>query len=150
MSSRHQDREASLVQDRPCDPSKHPLTQFGVTIGAHDEEIGAKGHRLRQQKLSAILERRSRVKPKPPKNLRTQAALPPVFILRELGLSRVDLPLMAVIRPEFLIGQMVRSRAKPHLGQIPCRAGRFLVFSCGNREFHGAIPNVSLHPLAPR
>jgi hypothetical protein len=36
-SSRHQYREASLIQDRPCDPTKNPLAQCGVTIGTHDE-----------------------------------------------------------------------------------------------------------------
>src|SRR6267143_4944553 len=36
-SSRHQNREARLIQDRPCDPTKQPLAQCGVTIGAHDE-----------------------------------------------------------------------------------------------------------------
>src|SRR6267143_779693 len=51
-SSRHQNREARLVQDGPCDPTKHPLAQLGLTIGTHDEEVGAKSHCLRQQKVT--------------------------------------------------------------------------------------------------
>ncbi len=43
LSSGHQDRKTRLVQDRPCDPTKDPLAQFGLTVGAHDKEIGAKG-----------------------------------------------------------------------------------------------------------
>ena len=54
-SSGHQNREARLVQDLPCDPTKQPLVQCGVTIGAHDKEIGAKGACLRQQKVTHLL-----------------------------------------------------------------------------------------------
>jgi hypothetical protein len=54
-SSGHQNREARLIQDRPCDPAKQPLVECGVTIGAHDKEIGAKGGCLRQQEVTHLL-----------------------------------------------------------------------------------------------
>jgi hypothetical protein len=51
-SSGHQDRERRLVQDRARDASEHPLSQVGVAIGAHDEEISAESGSLRQQKAA--------------------------------------------------------------------------------------------------
>jgi hypothetical protein len=51
-SSGHQNREARLIQDRPGDSTKQPFAQCGMTIGTHDKQIGAKGARLRQQKLT--------------------------------------------------------------------------------------------------
>src|SRR5260370_26792264 len=53
-SSGHQDREARLVQDGPSDAAEHPLSQVRVTIGAHDEEIGAESGGLRQQQATHI------------------------------------------------------------------------------------------------
>ena len=35
--SRHQNRKADVIHDRPCDPTKNPLAQGRVTVGAHDE-----------------------------------------------------------------------------------------------------------------
>ena len=54
-SSGHQNREARLIQDPPCDPTKHPLVQFGVTVGAHHERIGAKGRCLGEQNATHLL-----------------------------------------------------------------------------------------------
>jgi hypothetical protein len=53
-SSRQQDRKQRLVQDRARDATEHPLSQLGVAIGAHDEEISAESGSLRQQKLTHV------------------------------------------------------------------------------------------------
>ena len=57
-SSRHQDREARLVQDRSRDATEHPLSQVGVTIGTHDEKIGTESGSLRQQQVPHVLSAR--------------------------------------------------------------------------------------------
>src|SRR5258708_39402394 len=54
-SSGHQDREFRLVHDRPCNATDNPLVQAGVTIGAHDDEIGAEIGGLRQQNTAYVL-----------------------------------------------------------------------------------------------
>ena len=42
------------MQDCLCDATEHPLAQVGVTIGAHDDEIGTESGGLRQQKVTHI------------------------------------------------------------------------------------------------
>src|SRR5580704_2604095 len=53
-SSGQQNWERRLVQDRARDATEHPLSQLGVAIGAHDEEISAESGSLRQQKLTHV------------------------------------------------------------------------------------------------
>src|SRR5260370_39300434 len=51
-SSGHQHREARLVQNRTRDTTEHPLSQVGVAIGTHDEQIGTESGGLRKQKAT--------------------------------------------------------------------------------------------------
>ena len=53
-SSGHQDREARLVQDRARDATEHPLSEVGVAVGAHDEEVDAESGSLRQQQTTHV------------------------------------------------------------------------------------------------